>query len=490
MIEKALCDSYKAIDSKGRKLMAQLQNNQGAAVGTNRADQLPCDIEAEKSVLSACMLSAEAADEICIMLTPDCFFRARHRDIFSAIMELVGLGLTPELIGVTDKLNSAGKMLSPEDQIYLSDLYTATNALTSWRYHAEIVKRKSVQRGLINAAAEINALAYDGPDSLNEIVGEAEQKLFDVTEKRISQNFRSMEDLCGEAFEELSKMAARKGEIVGVPTGFSDVDKLFCGFRGGDLVVLAARPGVGKTSFALNLAVNSAKLGTKVAFFSLEMSASQIVQRILSSEARVSLSKIRGGNLGQADWDQIVRNSQALGNLSMAIDDSPGLSILEARAKARREFRKLTASGDLGLIIVDYLQLMSPKVVRRESNRAAEVGEISRGLKILAKELNVPVIALSQLNRSIEMRGTKYKRPQLSDLRESGSIEQDADVVMFIDRSMDEVEAEVDGRPPLGCANLIVAKHRNGPTHDITLAFQGEYTKFSDFVDDSHYQGV
>ncbi len=467
--------------------MSEMNYNAGAASEKLRNAELPSNIEAEKAVLSACLLSEEAADEICIMLTRDNFYRSRHRDVFDAIFSLVKDGKTSDLISVRDKLNVEGKFTSPEDQVYLVDLQTATNSLSSWRNHAEIVKRKSIQRDLIKASAEINAIAYDGPDSISEVVGLAEQKLFNVTEKRVSQTFRSMEDLCEEASAEIAAIAKRKGEILGVPTGFKDVDRLFCGFRGGDLVILAARPGVGKTSFALNMAVNSAKRGTNVAFFSLEMSALQITQRIISSEANVKLSNIRSGYLQDSDIAAIGNASVALSSLSLAIDDTPGLSILEARAKARRQLRNLKERNDLGMIVVDYLQLMTPATPRRDGNRAVEVGEISRGLKILAKELDVPVIALSQLNRSVETRGTKYKRPMLSDLRESGSIEQDADVVMFIDRSMDEKEAEETGRPDLGTAELQVAKHRNGPTKDITLTFVGENTKFTDFTDGSAY---
>lgn len=240
---------------------------------------------------------------------------------------------------------------------------------------------------------------------------------------------------------------------------------------------------MGKTSFALNLATNAAKAGVHVAFFSLEMSADQLVQRILSSEARVSLSKLRSGIVQPGDWEALANASGVMSGLNMYIDDSPGLSILEARAKARRELRNVVGS-EKGLIIVDYLQLMQPATARRDGNRAVEVGEISRGLKVLAKEMDMPVIALSQLSRAIEQRGAN-KRPMLSDLRESGSIEQDADIVMFIDRSMNEVEAESDGRPDLGQAQLIVAKHRNGATRDIDLAFNPEFTKFMDFIDDS-----
>ena len=300
----------------------------------------------------------------------------------------------------------------------------------------------------------------------------------------MSSSFQKMNTLVMDAYEEIQKVAAQENKIVGVASGFRDVDDLFHGFRGGDLVILAARPGVGKTSFALNLATNAAKLGATVAFLSLEMSASQLVQRILCAEARVSLANVRAGKVHDADWAAIVQASSELSNLNIYIDDTPALSILELRAKARRELR----DAEKGLIVVDYLQLMQPPKARADGNRAVEVGEISRGLKVLAKEMDMPVIALSQLSRAVEMRGKK--RPMLSDLRESGSIEQDADIVAFIDRSMDEAEAESEDRPDLGTAQLIVAKHRNGPTRDIPLAFNAEYTRFMDFIDDSRVGGM
>ena len=445
--------------------------------------QLPSDIEAEQSVLAACILNADVADEIAIALKAENFFRTSHRIIFESIFEMVRDGQPPDPISLADKLNAKGQLDAAGGRMYLADLNANTFALTNWQRHVHIVKRTAIQRELIRAAAEINALAYDAPEDLNEVVEEAEHALFNVTEKRVSSSFARMDALVGEAFEELSRLSQQGSSIVGVPTGFRDVDELFHGLRGGDLAIIAARPGVGKTSFALNLATNAAKLGTAVAFFSLEMSAGQLTQRILGSEARVSLSRIRSGKVSEADWGMIADASAKLSKLEMFIDDTPGLSIMEARAKARRELRHVIGTDKEGLIIVDYLQLMQPPQVRRDGNRAVEVGEISRGLKIMAKEMDMPVIALSQLNRSVEMRGKK--RPMLADLRESGSIEQDADIVMFIDRSMDEAEAEENGRPELGKAELLVAKHRNGALRDIPLSFNPEFTRFGDWFDES-----
>lgn len=445
---------------------------------------MPQNIEAEQSVLAACMLNQDAVEELVLKLKPENFYRPAHRIIFEAICDLNVRRIPVDQISLADTLNAAGQLEAVGGKAYLVELADNTFALTNWQNHASIVKRTAILRELIYASASINALAYDAPDNLDEVVEEAEKTLFTVTEKRVSSSFRRMDSLLTDAFEEITQLAEQKNHMAGVPTGFKDVDDLFHGFRGGDLIILAARPGVGKTSFALNLAVNAAKRGAAVTFFSLEMSAGQLVQRILCAEARVSLSKIRAGYISEGDWGAIADAMNSLSQLELYIDDSPGLSILEARAKARRELRK--ASGK-GLIVVDYLQLMQPPQTRRDGNRAVEVGEISRGLKVLAKEMDMPVLALSQLSRAVEMRGKK--RPMLSDLRESGSIEQDADIVMFIDRSMDEVEAENDDRPGLGEAELIVAKHRNGPTRDITLAFNPEYTRFMDHFDDSRAGG-
>ncbi len=439
----------------------------------------PQNIEAEKSVLAACLLNQDAIEEVAARLVPENFYRASHQRIFESMVDLYIRHIPIDHISVADNLKAAGQLEAVGGRPYIVELADNTFALTNWKNHVEIVKRTAILRDLIRASGEIKALAYDAPDDLGVVVEEAEKTLFKVTEKRVSSAFTKIDSLLVDAFDELQEMAKQGDHISGVASGFKDIDDLFHGFRGGDLIILAARPGVGKTAFALNLATSAAKLGTSVAFLSLEMSASQLVQRVLASEARVSLSRLRAGKIQEADWSAIVEASSALAALDIKFDDTPALSILELRAKARRELRDVKK----GFIVVDYLQLMQPPTLRRDGNRAVEVAEISRGLKVLAKEMDMPVLALSQLSRAVEMRGKK--RPQLSDLRESGAIEQDADIVMFIDRSMDEMEAESDDRPDLGTAELIVAKHRNGPTRDITLAFNAEYTRFMDFIDDS-----
>lgn len=440
---------------------------------------LPQNIDAEKSVLAACMLNKVAVEELAPKLSESDFFRPAHQTIFEAIIDLYKRHIDVDQISLAENLQGKGQLEAVGGRNYLLDLASNEMALTNWRTHSDIVKRTSVLRDLVYASAKISAMAYDAPDNLSQVIGEAEQTLFNVTEKKLSSDFRSANDLLTDSFAELQELSQRKGKLAGVPTGFKDLDDLFNGLRGGDLIIIAARPGVGKTSFALNLAVNAAKRDTRVAFMSLEMGANQLIQRVLCTEAQLNLSKVRSGRIAGQDWNAIVSASGSLSNLQLYIDDTPGLSIFDLRAKARRELRDVKN----GLIIVDYLQLMQAPTMRRDGNRAVEVAEISRGLKILAKEMDIPVIALSQLSRQVEQRVYKgvKGRPQLSDLRESGAIEQDADIVLFIDRSMNQEEAESEGRPDWGTAVIDVAKHRNGPTKLLTLAFQSEFTKFSDF---------
>ncbi|WP_411914053.1 replicative DNA helicase [Slackia exigua] len=457
--------------------MPNYQDPSASIMQSTTGRPLPNNVEAEKSVLAACMLNEEAVDEIASSLSPENFYRPAHRLIFEGIANLASRHIPIDQISLADRLAAEGQLEAAGGRPYLVELANNTLSLTNWKSHSEIVRRASLQRDLIYASTNINALAYDAPDDASQTIEEAERMLFSVTQKRVGSSFMKVGDLLSTVFDQIDELARHKDELAGVGTGFKDVDDLFWGWRGGDLLILAARPAVGKTSFALNVAVNAAKHGASVALFSLEMSATQLVQRILCSEARVNLSKLRTGSLTDADWAPILSATDSLSKLDLWIDDTPGLSLLEMRAKARRQLR----DKERGLIIVDYLQLMQPTKARRDGNRSVEVAEISRGLKVLAKELDVPILSLSQLSRAVEMRGNK--RPMLSDLRESGSIEQDADIVMFIDRSTDEAEAEQDGRPPLGTADLIVAKHRNGATRDIRLSFAAEYTKFGDYVD-------
>lgn len=453
-------------------------NNQ--LISLTSQNPLPQNIEAEQSILSACLLSPSVLDEVALSISPKSFFRPSHGIIFSVMCEMNAKSIPIDIISVADQLNASGKLEDIGGQSYLLELVDNTFALANWKHHVDIVARDAMRRELLEAAANISSLAYDSPVDSSELVSEAEASLFKVTEQTISSSFKDIQSLIIEANDQLAEMANRNEVLQGIPTGFKDIDKLFCGLRGGDLIVLAARPAVGKTSFAMNLASGAARMGSTVAFFSLEMSSIQMTQRLLCSEANINLSRLRSSQLSENDWAALVQASSELSQYKLFIDDSPGLTLVELRTKARREFRDVRQ----GLIIIDYLQLMQP-VIPHPNNRAVEVAEISRGLKVLAKELNVPIVALSQLSRSVEQRSDK--RPMLSDLRESGSIEQDADIVMFLDRSTTEEEAKRESRPNWGTAELIVAKHRNGPTRDITLTFLPEYTKFADYFDDSSY---
>ncbi len=437
----------------------------------------PHNIEAEQALLGSMFLSSEALETVLGMLSEEDFYRPAHQKIFAAVAHLYNRAIPVDQVSVADRLEAAGDLEAVGGKAYLLDVTGVVPTTANALRYAEIVRRTSTLRDLIQAANHIVSLGYEAPDDMQEVVEEAERTLFNVTNKRVSTNFQGMEDLLEVSFRQLEELFERQEHITGVPTGFKDLDKILAGMHRGDLIILAARPAVGKTAFALNMAVNAAKAGTSVALFSLEMSAEQLIQRVLCSEARINSQDVRTGHIKDSDWASIHRAMGSLAELEFYVDDTPSISILEVRAKARRQLRDCKN----GLVIVDYLQLMQPQG-RRSENRQTEIAEISRGLKILAKELEVPVLALSQLSRAVEQRAGK--RPQLSDLRESGAIEQDADVVMFIDRNTDpRGEDEEEGRPGKGVAEIIVAKHRNGPTGSAPLVFNERYTKFVDFTD-------
>jgi replicative DNA helicase len=432
----------------------------------------PHNLDAERALLGAMMLSKEVQIEAVGALTCDDFYSTRHQSIFEAMQELSARNVSYDVLTLADKLESMGKLETVGGYDYLTEISTSVTATAYWDRYAEIVKRLSTYRHLITAGSSIVTMGYEAPDDTAEAVGFAEQSIMAVTEKRLSSDFQQLEQQLWPAFKQFEYMTENKGQLSGIATGFSDLDRKTHGFRAGELIVLGARPAVGKSSFALNVATGAAKTGVNVAVFSLEMTVRDIVTRILCSEAEVSLTHVRDGNLSERDWGEVTNAIGRLEKYHIAIDDTPALNITELRAKARRELRN---SPNNGLVIVDYLQLMQP-VRRNTENRQVEIAEISRGLKILAKDLQVPVLALSQLSRAIEAR--KDQRPQLSDLRESGAIEQDADVVMFLDRLTSPGVDDEEGRPRRGQANLIIAKNRNGPTGEIRLAFREMYTKF------------
>ncbi len=434
----------------------------------------PHNLEAEQALLGSMFLSAEAVENTLSTLQPEDFYRPAHARIYSAIRHLYDRNVPIDQVSVADRLESVNDLDQAGGKAYLLDITGVVPTAANAGRYAEIVKRTSMLRQLIGAATQIVELGYEAPDDIAEVVEEAEKRIFEVTNQRVTSNFQHIEELLGTVFEDLEKLFEHQEHVTGVPTGFGELDRLLAGLHRGDLVILAARPSVGKTAFALNIAVSAAKAGTSVALFSLEMAADQLVQRVLCSEARVNSQDIRTGYVKEQDWTPISKAMGRLAELDFHIDDTSSISILELKAKARRLLRNRPNA----LIIVDYLQLMQP-TARRTENRQTEIAEISRGLKGLAKDLGVPVLALSQLSRAVEQRAGK--RPQLSDLRESGAIEQDADVVMFIDRNTDPRGDEDDvDRPARGMAEIIVAKHRNGPTGNVKLAFIERFTKFAD----------
>jgi replicative DNA helicase len=433
--------------------------------------ELPQNVEAEQSVLAAVILDQDIVDEVISRLKAKEFYRYAHQKIFSAMVELSERHIPIDQLSLAERLEARNELGEVGGKNYIIELANNDYALFNWEHHVEIVKREALLREIIDAAHNILTLGFSDTDDAQKTVEDAEKVLFEVTNKWVSSTFRPIDVLLGDTVATLGLMSESESHLLGVPSGFIELDRLLAGLRGGDLVVLAARPGVGKTSLALNIAINAARAGVTIAFFSLEMPAIQLTQRVLSSEASVDSSRMRTGNLSDADWKDIISTCSVLSEYSFYIDDTPGLTLVELRAKARRQLHNV----EKGFIVVDYLQLMQDKG-RNPQDRWVAVGEISRGLKILAKELNVPILALSQLSRAVEAR--KDKRPQLSDLRESGNIEQDADVVMFIDRSLSEEEANNFERPNLGLAKLIIGKNRNGATMDIDLVFDAPYTRF------------
>lgn len=434
---------------------------------------MPQDLAAEKSVLSAMLLSQDVLQECLIDLEEQDFYLYSHRIIFLAMSEMFDRGKPVDPISLADHLKSQGLLDRAGGMAYLLELNGDSFALASWRHHVEILHRDSTLRAIIAASAKITALAFDAPEDTKEVVDSAENLLLNVTNREIGDSYSDLADVMGDLYTELGEACQNPEGALGVMTGYSGIDQRLQGLRPGQMIVIGARPGVGKTSFALNLAVNAAAHGASIAFFSLEMSKVEIAQRLLSAQARIPLSAIRGARIQDNQWPTILEATRDLSKLDIMIDDTPGTTVTEIRAKARR----MLQGKDHGLVLLDYLQLLSPPAGRhRADSRATEVSEMSRGIKIMAKDLEVPVVALSQLNRAVTDR--KGKRPELSDLRESGSIEQDADVVILLDRSMTEEEAEASDRPDFNVTNFIIAKNRSGPLDIVPLTFLPGSTKF------------
>ena len=433
----------------------------------------PHSIEAESSVLGGLLLDNGAWDRVADLLSDADFYRYEHRLVFGAIGGLVNATKPADVITVFEHLQSQGKAEEIGGLAYLNSLAQYVPSAGNIRRYAEIVRERSILRKLVSASDEIATNAFNPKGRpVADIVDEAEQKIFNIGEQgsRMKQGFQAMDTLVVQLLDRVQEMADNPNDVTGVPTGFYDLDRMTAGFQAGDLIVLAARPSMGKTALAINIAEHVAlHEGLPVAVFSMEMGAAQLAVRIVGSIGRIDQSHLRTGKLTDEEWPRLTEAIEKLRNISLHIDESAGLTSSELRANARRLARQC---GQLGLIVVDYLQLMSGSS-SSEENRATELGEISRGLKMLAKELGCPVMALSQLSRSVETRPDK--RPMMSDLRESGAIEQDADIIMFIYR--DEYYTKDACKEP-GVAEVIIAKQRNGPTGMVKLAFLRQITKF------------
>ena len=433
----------------------------------------PHSIEAESSVLGGLLLDNGAWDRVADLLTDSDFYRYEHKLVYSGIATLVNGNKPADVVTVFEHLQNLGKADEVGGLAYLNSLAQYVPSAANIRRYAEIVRERAILRKLVTASDEIATAAFNPQGKpVDKILDEAEQKIFNIGEEgsRMKEGFQGMDKLVVELLDRVQEMADNPNDITGVPTGFVDLDRMTSGLQPGDLVVLAARPSMGKTAFAINIAEHVAlNEGLPVAVFSMEMGASQLAVRIVGSIGRINQSHLRSGKLTDEEWPRLTEAIEKLRNVSLHIDETPGLNPSVLRANARRLARQC---GKLGLIVVDYLQLMSGSSSEGE-NRASELGEISRGLKMLAKELQCPVIALSQLNRSVETRTDK--RPMMSDLRESGAIEQDADIIMFIYR--DEYYTREACKEP-GVAEIIIGKQRNGPTGTVKLAFLNALTRF------------
>jgi replicative DNA helicase len=431
----------------------------------------PQDIVAEQSVLGGMLLSKDAIADVIEVLRPGDFYRPAHQTIYDAVIDLYGRGEPADPVTIAAELTRDGTLAKVGGGPYLHTLIASVPTAANAGYYAEIVRERAILRRLVEAGTHIVQLGYSTAmtGDVDDVVDRAQQAVYDVTERRTSDDYVRLDEIMQQAFDEIEAMGSRGSDLYGVPTGFKELDELTNGFHSGQLVVVAGRPSAGKSTLALD-AVRAAaiKNGLTSVLFSLEMNRTEITMRLLSAEARVLLTHLRTGQMTDDDWNKLARKMGEIAEAPLFIDDSPNLSMMEIRAKARR----LKQRHDLKLVVVDYLQLMtSPKKVE---NRQQEVAEMSRSLKLLAKELDVPVIALSQLNRGPEQRADK--RPQMSDLRESGAIEQDADMVILLHRE-DMYERE---SPRAGEADLIVAKHRNGPTKDVVVLSQLHYSRFVD----------
>jgi replicative DNA helicase len=440
-----------------------------------KADRVPPQsIEAEQSVLGAMLIEKEAITKAADILKPEDFYRADHRLLFEVMVDLYNKNNPVDLVTLTEALRNMNKLEDIGGIKFLAYLTQLVPTAANVSYHAKIIEEKSILRQLINASTEIASSGYDPEDEVSVILDTAEKKILQISNRSSNADFTPMSTVVMSAIDKIETLYNQKSSLIGLSSGFKDFDKLTSGLQPSDLILIAARPSMGKTAFVLNIAQNVAIRGKKsVALFSLEMSKDQLVQRMLCAEAQIDATRLRVGELKDDDWPKLMAAADRLSTANIFIDDTPGVTAMEMRSKARR--LKQEGSG-LDLIIIDYLQLMQGSGQRRSENRQQELSEISRSLKALGREMNVPVIALSQLSRGVESR--TVKRPMLSDLRESGALEQDADLVAFLYRE-DYYDKETENK---NITELIIAKHRNGPVDTVKLFFQKEYTRFYDLA--------
>lgn len=437
----------------------------------------PQNIEAEQSVLGAMLIEKEAIPKVMEILRDTDFYREAHRVIFNAMLELYNKNEAVDMITVTEILKRDNKLEDVGGIAYVTSLANAVPTAANVTHHASIIEEKSILRQLVSVSTQIASMGYEANDDVKNIIDSAESKILEISNRKKTADFTPINEIVLDSFKSIEALMGNKNGLTGLPTGFEDLDNLTSGLHGSDFIILAARPSMGKTAFALNVVQNVAIRAAKkvggapktVAFFSLEMSKEQLVQRMLCAEANIDSQRLRIGELRDEDWAMLINTADTLSSANIYIDDTAGITAMDMRSRARR----LKAEHGLDLIVVDYLQLMQGSGKKNNSgDRQQEVSEISRSLKALARELDVPVIALSQLSRSVEAR--QVKRPMLSDLRESGSLEQDADIVAFLYRE-DYYNPETENK---NITELIIAKHRNGPVDTVNLFFHKQYTKF------------
>lgn len=444
----------------------------------------PQAIDLEEAVLGAMMLEQNALTNVVDILKPEVFYKESHQKIFAAIHKLFSGGQPVDILTVTEALKKTGDLDIAGGAYAISMLTNRVASSANVEYHARIVLQKYLQREMIRISSEIIKESYEDTKDVFDILDKAEQGLFAVSENNLRRSYNDMPSLVREAIEQIEGAKNQEGHISGIPSGFTDLDRITAGWQKSDLIVLAARPGMGKTAFVLTMARNMAVDFKKpIAIFSLEMAGVQLVTRLISSETELAADKLKRGQLEDFEWEQLNARIGAITDAPLFIDDTPALTIFELRAKCRR----LKAQHDIQMVIVDYLQLMSGGGENHRGNREQEISNISRSMKSLAKELEIPVIAISQLSRAVETRGGS-KRPILSDLRESGAIEQDADMVLFIYRpEYYQITEDEQGNSTEGLAQLIIAKHRNGATDTINLRFIRNFAKFTDYDPASSY---